>query len=92
MYETIALDQGPVPPPPAEFRLSRGTADVANQQLTVPAGTPFDPGGPEITDEVHTRCRERRLRSAQQHLDYHFVLVVTDAGRAQLPAAARSTV
>ncbi len=78
VYQTIALDQGPVPPPPAEFPPTQGDADVANQQLTLTAGTPFDPGGPEITDGYIRIAVNGVYASGNNTLDYHFVLVVTD--------------
>jgi hypothetical protein len=72
VYQTIALDQGPGAPS------SQGQADVANQQLTLPAGTPFNPGGPEATDGYIRIAVNGVYASGTNTLDYHFVLVVTD--------------
>jgi hypothetical protein len=73
VYQTISLDQGAGPPP------GQGDADVANQQLTLPAGAPFDPGGPEAPDGQYIRIAVNGVyASSNNTLDYHFVLVVND--------------
>jgi hypothetical protein len=78
VYQTIAIDQGPVPPPTDPFPPNQGDADVANQQITLAAGTPLNPGGPEANDGYIRIAVNGVYASGNNTLDYHFVLVVTD--------------
>lgn len=72
LYQTIALDSGPTAPPVQE------TAQTANQQLPLAAGTTFDPDDPEATDGYVRVAVHGIYSSPNNTLDYHFVVIVND--------------
>ncbi len=72
LYQTIAIDEGPTAPPGQE------TAETANQQLPLTAGTTFDPGGPEATNGYIRVAVQGIYSSPNNTLSYHFVVVVND--------------